>query len=183
MDRSQAAEEEEGNIQRRRRLNDDDTTAADLPADHEVFDPEGVLEHMFSYLPAKDLLSATRVSRRWKEAARRDELWREAIRRLWEHKIGVSAERSLLFWRSLFTKQAVSRMSGKQIRSIFEHPLLKEKKEMIERSKDDTELQRFLQVRSCKKIDLLSFFQLRMYLCNSFVSHTYPSLTISRSTC
>jgi hypothetical protein len=120
----------------------------DLPHhDHEVFDPEGVLEHIFSYLTAKDLLSATLVCRRWKEAGRRDDLWKSAITLLWENKIGVSADSSLLFWRSLFSKQAVSNMTSDQIRSIFVHPLLKEKKKLIEKCKDQSELQRFLQVR------------------------------------
>ena len=54
----------------------------------------------------------------------------------------------LLFWRSLFSKEALSKMSDEQIRSIFDHPLLKDKKELMDDidESNKTELQRFLQV-------------------------------------
>mmetsp|Transcript_74500 Transcript_74500/g.112262 ORF Transcript_74500/g.112262 Transcript_74500/m.112262 type:complete len:279 (+) Transcript_74500:106-942(+) len=117
-----------------------------------AFDSFGVLEHVLSYVEASDLLSATRVNRRWKEAGRNDELWEAAIPLLWQGKVGVPVEQTL-FWRSLFSKEAWQRMSMTQIRSIFDHPLLTEKKELLRNCTGKQELQRFLQVHM---LDIMS---------------------------
>lgn len=57
------------------------------------FDSPGVLEHVLSYLvrPPRmsDLLSASLTSKRWREAARCDELWKDAAHRLWSTKVGI----------------------------------------------------------------------------------------------
>lgn len=110
-----------------------------------AFDSFGILEHILSYAEAQDLLPATCVSRRWKEAGRSDFLWESAIQLRWEDKVGAIPELPL-FWRSLFTKDAVQRMTVRQIRSIFHHPLLSEKKDLLEKCLEKNELQRFLQV-------------------------------------
>jgi hypothetical protein len=111
-----------------------------------AFDSFGILEHILSYADSSDLLAASCVNLRWKEAGRTDSLWKDAISRLWKGKIGVHEEHPL-FWRSLFSKDAVKRMSASQIGAIFEHPLLTEKKLLIEKSCiEKSELQRFLQV-------------------------------------
>jgi F-box-like len=111
-----------------------------------VFDSFGVLEHILSYLDVDTVLSATLVNRRWKEASRHDEIWREFGKKLWEGKKGAHAVTDSLFWKSLYTNDAVSRMSEVQIRSIFEHPLLVEQRNKICECNDMTELRRFLQV-------------------------------------
>jgi hypothetical protein len=111
-----------------------------------VFNSFGVLEHILTYSDLRTVLSATAVSWRWKEAGRHDEIWREFVRKLWEGKKGGHPVKEPLFWRSLFTNDAVSRMSEVQIRSIFDHPLLAEKRSRIRDCNDVTELRRFLQV-------------------------------------
>lgn len=110
-----------------------------------AFESFGVLEHILSYADSSDLLSSTCVNRRWKEASRMDSLWKAALCRLWEGKVGVSADRPL-FWRSLFTKEAVMRMTDSQIRAIFDHPLLSEKKALLKKCTEQPDLQRFLKV-------------------------------------
>ncbi len=57
----------------------------------------------------------------------------------------LSAEHPL-FRRSLFSKEAVERITDSQIRAIFNVPLLTEKKALIEKCIEKSELQRFLQV-------------------------------------
>jgi hypothetical protein len=113
--------------------------------ENEVFDSYGVLEHILSYVDAIDLVSVAHVSRRWKEASRADFLWKDAIPLLWVDKIGVQPEHPL-FWRSLFTKDTVQRMTIHQIRMLFQHPLLAKKKEMLAKCIEKSELQRFMQV-------------------------------------
>ena len=58
--------------------------------------------------------------------------------------------KNLIFWRSLYTHKAIERMSQEQIQSIFSHPLLVEKRSLLDSKRGDTiqrpELQRFLQV-------------------------------------
>jgi hypothetical protein len=139
-----------------------------------VFDSFGILEYILCYSEAVDLLAATQVNRRWKEAGRTDSLWEGATERLWRHKIGApfqqpqaqqgrngsraagsspsssspSSSPPLLFWRSLFTKDAVRRMTAAQIRTIFQHPLLSEKRDLLDKKHitEKADLQRFLQV-------------------------------------
>lgn len=110
-----------------------------------VFYSFGLLERILAFSDTKTLLHATEVSRRWKEAGRADELWKEATRRLWKGKKGMS-QANTLFWRSLFSKDAMSRMSEEQIQSIFEHPLLAAKKKLMTKCKGKSDYQRFLQV-------------------------------------
>jgi hypothetical protein len=131
-----------------------------------TFDSFGILEHILSYVDSADLLTATCVNRRWKEAGRTDTLWKTAIARLWKEKVGVLTEHPL-FWRSLFSKYAVNRMSVSQIRAIFEHPLLTEKKALLEKCIEKSELQRFLQVHM---LDVMSDGS---ELCHFFFSDIY----------
>lgn len=132
-------------------------TASDLLIDVEgcVFDSFGVLEHILSYIDTDTLLSAAAVSRRWSQAGRNDDLWKSATLRLWEGKAGVDpGMNEPIFWRSLFTKDAVARMSQAQIQTIFRHPLLSEKRALMENcTNDKVELQRFLQVHM---LDIMS---------------------------
>ena len=124
-----------------------------------VFHSFGVLEHILTYSDVNTVLSATAVNRRWKEAGRRDEIWLNFVRKLWEGKKGAyhiglnHPHKEPLFWRSLFTKDTVSRMSELQIRSIFDHPLLVEKKAKIRDCHNIIELRRFLQVHM---LDIMS---------------------------
>ena len=124
-----------------------------------VFHSFGVLEHILTYSDVNTVLSATAVNRRWKEAGRRDEIWHYFVRKLWEGKKGAyhvglnHPHKEPLFWRSLFTKDTVSRMSELQIRSIFDHPLLVEKKAKIRDCHNIIELRRFLQVHM---LDIMS---------------------------
>jgi hypothetical protein len=143
-----------------------------------VFDSFGILEYILSYSEVVDLLAVTQVNRRWKEAGRTDSLWEGATERLWRHKIGAPFQQAqtqqascagdssravaspssssssssppppLLFWRSLFTKDAVRRMTAAQIRTIFQHPLLSEKRDLLDKKHitEKADLQRFLQV-------------------------------------
>ena len=111
-----------------------------------VFDSFGILEQLLFYLPPEDLLRASCVNKRWKSAARRDSLWAAAAKLLWRDKIGVGMEHSI-FWRTLLTNDAIQRMNEDQVRSVFEHPLLSEKKERMESvCKDGLELRRFYRV-------------------------------------
>lgn len=115
-------------------------------AEGSVFYSFGVLEHILSYADTNTLLSATAVNLRWKEAGRSDDLWKLATARLWEGKKGVYKKEEPLFWRSLFTKEAVAKMSESQIHAIFDHPFLAEQKALLYKCSDRTEKQRFLQV-------------------------------------
>lgn len=121
------------------------TTVYHSDKDRVIIEGFGVLEHILSYVDSNDLLAASCVNKRWKEAARTDSLWKAAVLRLWEGKVGVSVDHPL-FWRSLFSKDAVQRMVDHQIHAIFDHPLLAEKKKLIEKCAGQSELQRFLQV-------------------------------------
>jgi hypothetical protein len=119
-----------------------------------VFNSFGVLEHVLSYVDTDTLLSATSVSQRWKKAGRSENLWKAATQKLWEGKKGVDSNDEPIFWRPLFTKNGVSRMSESQIQAIFRHPLLCEKKALMEKCGDNkVELQRFLQVHM---LDIMS---------------------------
>lgn len=121
------------------------TVNAEARIESVTFDTFGILEHILSYSQTNDLLAATAVSRRWREAGRNDALWEAAITRLWDGKVGVASKHPL-FWRSLFTKDAVQRIRPCQIRAIFEHPLLVEKRSLIDKCSEHSELQRFFQV-------------------------------------
>ena len=55
-----------------------------------VFDTFGLLELILSYSTADDLLQASLVSQRWKDAARNDFLWIDICKALWEGKAGMS---------------------------------------------------------------------------------------------
>lgn len=121
---------------------------------HSVFESFGVLELVLSYVDSDTLLSATSVNHRWKEAGRNDDLWKAALQRLWEGKKGVGlSDNEPLFWRSLFSKDAVSRMGVTQIQAIFRHPLLSEKRALVELCPDKEVLQSFLQVHM---LDIMS---------------------------
>lgn len=87
------------------------------------------------------------MNRRWKEAGRSDTLWKAATLRLWTDKTGVRPRKEPIFWRALFSKSAVARMSTSQIQAMFDHPLLSEKKTtLLKDCTDQVELQRSLQV-------------------------------------
>ncbi len=118
-----------------------------------VFDSFGVLEHILSYADTCTLISATMVNCRWKEAGRSDDLWKIATLRLWKDKIGVRSAHEPLFWRSLFTKNAVSKLSVSQIIAFFDHPLLWEKKAMVIKCTEKMELQKSVQVHM---LDIMS---------------------------
>jgi len=136
------------------------SSSSSLSVESSVFDSYGVLEHILSFADMGTVVSATLVCRRWKEAGRQDEIWRIFVRHLWDGKkctqpvlllAAAAAEGSgvvqdPVFWRALFTKDVVSRMSEVQIRSIFNHPLLPEKRSQIQDCHDEIELRRFLQV-------------------------------------
>ena len=93
-----------------------------------VFDSFGLLEHIFSFMPVCDLLNASYISERWKEAARSDFLWKKACRLLWKGKWALSHitdESELpLFWRSYLTTETIAGMNVEQIRAFYRHPLL-----------------------------------------------------------
>ena len=174
--------------------------------DSSVFDSFGVLEHILSFVDTQTLLNATLVTRRFKKAARHDDLWVEAIKRLWKDKKGVyyhtfsqdgvtsssstwtkprpsqttsrnpnSRRRNpqdqpkvqqpynnLIFWRSLFAKELVEKMTEEQIRCfLFGHPLLEWKSNQFEQQLSSTSptttrcllLQRFAQLHM---LDIMS---------------------------
>lgn len=54
-----------------------------------VFDSFGVLEHILSFASPKDLVEATGVNQRWKEAGRSDILWKLACASFWKDRKGV----------------------------------------------------------------------------------------------
>lgn len=118
-----------------------------------VFDSFGILEHILSFVDTSALLTATAVNRRWKEAGRNDDLWKVATVQLWKGKKGFHAGEEPIFWRSLYTKEAVSRMSETQIRGLFEKPFLCDKKTRLDKCADKTERQKFLQVHM---LDIMS---------------------------
>lgn len=120
-----------------------------------TFDLFGVLEHILWFVDTETLKSATMVNRRWKEAGRNDGLWKAATLRLWKDKKGVRWVKEPLFWRTLFTKNAVERMSMVQIQAFFDHPFLlsAEKKATMSSYTDKMELQRALQVHM---LDIMS---------------------------
>lgn len=129
-----------------------------IPGDDEqvlcrVFDSFGILETILSYADATELLQTTRVNSRWKKAGRTDSLWEHHIAELWDGKTGVTAERRQIFWRTLYTNGCVQRMSADQIISVFEHPVLAEKKPQLEKCKDEAELKRFYRVHM---LDIMS---------------------------
>ena len=127
-----------------------------------VFHSFGILEHILTYSDLNTVLSATAVNRRWKEAGRQDEIWRNFVSKLWEGKKGTHhcglnhLHKEPLFWRSLFSNDAVSRMSELQIRSIFDHHLLVEKRAKIRDCNNIIELRRFLQVHM---LDIISGYE------------------------
>lgn len=92
----------------------------------EYFVPDGVLEQfILSYLPVEDLCTACLVCRRWYEAGRNDDLWRDACIRLWsDHKVGMPVVRRggqiALFWRSLWSDSVImEKLSVRDIISYF----------------------------------------------------------------
>jgi F-box-like len=60
-----------------------------MTAIEDTFESFGVLEHILSYVSARDLLTATEVSRRFKVAGRSDFLWEEACHSLWKGRKGM----------------------------------------------------------------------------------------------
>jgi hypothetical protein len=54
-----------------------------------VFDTFGLLEEIFTYCTAVDLVRSSTVNRRFSEAARTDCLWKALALKHWENKIGV----------------------------------------------------------------------------------------------
>ncbi|KAG7364017.1 F-box domain containing protein [Nitzschia inconspicua] len=63
--------------------------AADEPLSpqSQVFALIGILEHnILAYLETVDVLSATAVNRRWKQAGRNDDIWKRIIYRYWKNK-------------------------------------------------------------------------------------------------
>jgi hypothetical protein len=54
-----------------------------------VFDSFGVLEHILSFASPKELVRATEVNQRWKEAGRSDILWKLACASFWKDRKGV----------------------------------------------------------------------------------------------
>ena len=122
----------------------------DCQSDGSVFDSFGILEHVLLFVDTETLLATTLVNRRWKEASRSDSLWKLATLRLWKNKKGVRPTMpEPIFWRALFSKSAVARMSASQIQAMFDHPLVSEEKKTIllkDCKNDHMELQRALQV-------------------------------------
>ena len=55
-----------------------------------VFDSYGLLEQILAFASVPELLAASVVNKRWKEAARLDSLWLRACRSLWKDKWGMS---------------------------------------------------------------------------------------------
>lgn len=114
-----------------------------------TFQVPGLLEFMLSFDNKQHLLLTALVSHRWRAASRDDSLWydiskREASTFLMKYH---KPKEIPLFWRSLFTKAAVQRMTEKQIRSILEHPLVvAANKTFRTASADLPELQRLLQL-------------------------------------
>ena len=92
----------------------------------EVFDSFGILEDkILCYCDIPDLLCATVVNKRWKQAGRYDEIWKDIIRRKWKDKKGVNSSNNMIFWRSLYTKYTVQNMTTDQVVCMFRHPLTK----------------------------------------------------------
>ncbi|KAG7340134.1 hypothetical protein IV203_006538 [Nitzschia inconspicua] len=131
--------------------------AADEPLSpqSQVFALIGILEHkILAYLETIDVLSATAVNRRWKQAGQNDDIWKRIIHRYWKNKKGVSSETNMIFWRSLFGRQAVQTMKQEHILCMFCHPLVQTKyntlKDEISKSTlgeaSPEFLQRFVQV-------------------------------------
>ena len=52
-----------------------------------VFDSFGILEQIFLFLSAHDLLQSSEVNRRWKIAARSDSIWVKLVKDLWKEMI------------------------------------------------------------------------------------------------
>jgi hypothetical protein len=97
-----------------------------------VFDSMGILEQILSFVDTTDLQNSTAVNRRWKEAGRTDALWQAVIRRTWHDKKGVSSDRNMIFWRSLFNKERVRRMTQDDVLCMFRHPFLYAKYKALE---------------------------------------------------
>jgi hypothetical protein len=119
----------------------------------EVFDSFGILEQkILCYCDIQDILSATVVNKRWKQAGRHDEIWKDIIRRTWKDKKGVWSSQNQIFWRSLYTKYTVQNMTTEQVLCMFRHPLVKDKyrtlqKEILKNENNTNDfLQRFVQV-------------------------------------
>ncbi len=117
-----------------------------------TFHVPGLLECMLSYVDKQDLLLTALVSCRWKAASRYDALWldiskREASTFLTKYHRPSMDDEIPLFWRSLFTKSALLRMTKKQLLSILGHPLVASANRTVQLdSADLTEVQRLLQL-------------------------------------
>jgi hypothetical protein len=85
----------------------------------------GLLEFILSFTDTPDLLKTALVSVRWKSASRDDFLWRVIYQRVAAtkaiHNCYSTGDEVHLFWRSLFTKTAINRMSKNQILGILDH--------------------------------------------------------------
>jgi len=122
-----------------------------------VFEAVGLLEEILAFSDVSDLLVATVVSKRWKQAGRADFLWERASSTLYKEKVAAPQEHRIgngeivlpFFWRSLFHKEAIQSMTITQVKTMFQHPLLqKHYQGALEKleEKDVTEFQRFIQV-------------------------------------
>eukprot|EP00550_Attheya_septentrionalis_P005886 CAMPEP_0198286548 /NCGR_PEP_ID=MMETSP1449-20131203/5611_1 /TAXON_ID=420275 /ORGANISM="Attheya septentrionalis, Strain CCMP2084" /LENGTH=377 /DNA_ID=CAMNT_0043984325 /DNA_START=135 /DNA_END=1268 /DNA_ORIENTATION=+ len=93
----------------------------------------GLLEDIFFFLEPVDWVRASTVNRRWKAAARYDELWKEGASQLWREKRGdmgvellqkdADKKTNMVFhfhWRSLFSEDAINRLSVRDIRCLFQ---------------------------------------------------------------
>lgn len=98
----------------------------------QVFELIGVLEQILSFSDATDVASATAVNRRWKRAGRRDEIWKAFIRQAWQDKKGVTSDSNMIFWRSLFSREAVRAMKQDDVLCMFRHPLLQTQYKSLE---------------------------------------------------
>eukprot|EP00978_Attheya_sp_CCMP212_P013723 scaffold34550_cov56-Attheya_sp.AAC.4 len=95
-------------------------------------DSFGLLEDILFFLEPVDWVRASAVNRRWKVAARYEELWKEAASQLWREKRGGVVEllqthhaktTNMVFhfhWRSFFSEDAINRLSVRDIRCLFQ---------------------------------------------------------------
>eukprot|EP00934_Nitzschia_sp_Nitz4_P004768 Nitzschia sp. Nitz4//scaffold51_size120721//11531//12194//NITZ4_003716-RA/size120721-processed-gene-0.110-mRNA-1//1//CDS//3329553829//4758//frame0 len=125
---------------------------SDVVESHDVFHVFGLLERALSFVDYETLLHTSLVSHRWKEASRSDDLWKAAILQCWKGKSGVSTDH-LLYWRTLYSQQAIERLSLSDIQSYFNHPLLHLKNLGLQKCKNLAEARRFLQLHMLDVVD------------------------------
>jgi hypothetical protein len=121
-----------------------------------AFDSFGILETILSYSTASELCQASLVGTTWHKAARNDGLWALLVQELRKKKKG-RYETNQLFWRTLYTNEAMERLSPEQIRSIFNHPLLLSKRKRLEKeSLVEKNVYRFYRVHTLDVMSLSS---------------------------